>query len=128
MVEIDVLVVDDEEDFASALTARLTLKGFNAKAVTSGEEALPAIANDPPHVVVLDLKMPDLGGLEVLEGIKSFAPNIEVIILTGHGSVANGIEGMERGAFDYIMKPVDLEEIIVKINEAYEKYKMNISK
>jgi DNA-binding NtrC family response regulator len=125
--EIDVLVVDDEEDFASALTARLTLKGFNARAVTSGEEALPAIVNSPPQVVVLDLKMPDLGGLEVLEGIKSFSQDIEVIILTGHGSVASGIEGMDRGAFDYIMKPVDLNGIITKINEAYEQYKKNIS-
>lgn len=127
MDEIDVLVVDDEEDFASALTARLTLKGFNARAVTSGEEALPAIVNSPPQVVVLDLKMPDLGGLEVLEGIKSFSQDIEVIILTGHGSVASGIEGMDRGAFDYIMKPVDLNGIITKINEAYEQYKKNIS-
>ena len=122
MDKIDILVVDDEEDFASALTARLELKGFNARAVTSGEEALPAIANSPPQVVILDLKMPDLGGLEVLEGIKSFSQDIEVIILTGHGSVANGIEGMERGAFDYIMKPVDLDEIISKINQAYEQY------
>ena len=127
MDKIDILVVDDEEDFASALTARLELKGFNARAVTSGEEALPAIVNSPPQVVILDLKMPDLGGLEVLEGIKSFSQDIEVIILTGHGSVANGIEGMERGAFDYIMKPVDLDEIISKINQAYEQYLKNIS-
>ncbi|MBW1791525.1 MAG: response regulator [Deltaproteobacteria bacterium] len=127
MDKIDILVVDDEEDFASALTARLELKGFNARAVTSGEEALPAIANSPPQVVILDLKMPDLGGLEVLEGIKSFSQDIEVIILTGHGSVANGIEGMERGAFDYIMKPVDLDEIISKINQAYEQYLKNTS-
>ena len=127
MDKIDILVVDDEEDFASALTARLELKGFNARAVTSGEEALPAIANSPPQVVILDLKMPDLGGLEVLEGIKSLSQDIEVIILTGHGSVASGIEGMERGAFDYIMKPVDLDEIISKINQAYEQYLKNIS-
>jgi len=125
MSEINVLVIDDEEDFASALTARLMLKGFNARSVTSGEEALPAIVKDPPQVVVLDLKMPDLGGLEVLEGIKSFSQDIEVIILTGHGSVTNGIEGMERGAFDYIMKPVDLDEIISKINQAYEQYLKN---
>lgn len=127
MAEIDVLIVDDEEDFASALTARLCLKGFNARSVTSGEEALPAIAKAPPQVVVLDLKMPDIGGLEVLEGIKSFSQDIEVIILTGHGSVVSGIEGMEHGAFDYIMKPVDLNGIISKINEAYEKYLKNTS-
>jgi len=128
MAEIDVLIVDDEEDFASALSARLCLKGFNASAVTSGEEALPAIANAPPHVVVLDLKMPDIDGLEVLETIKAFSQDIEVIILTGHGSVASGIEGMEHGAFDYIMKPVDLNGIIAKINEAYEKYIKNTSR
>ncbi len=121
MANIKVLIVDDEVEFASTLAERLELRNIKTVVLDNGEDALASVHMSPPDVVVLDLKMPDLNGLEVLMGIKSINSSVEVIILTGHGSTAAGIEGMKNGAFDYIMKPVDLLELIDKINQAYEK-------
>ncbi|PIE65111.1 MAG: response regulator [Desulfobacterales bacterium] len=115
---ISVLISDDEEDFASTLQTRLNLRKFKASMTNSGQEALEAINRDPPDVLVLDLKMPDLDGLEVLTRVKESHPDVQVIILTGHGSFEAGREGMERGAFDYLMKPVDLNQLITRIEEA----------
>jgi len=123
METIKTLIVDDEMEFASTLAERLELRNINTAVMNNGEEALAYVNAEAPDVVVLDLKMPDLNGLEVLKGIKSINPDIEVIILTGHGSTAAGIEGMKNGAFDYIMKPVDLTELIKKINLAFKKKK-----
>lgn len=120
---IRVLIADDEIEFTSTLEARLKLRNFETKTVSSGIAALKAIEKDPPDVLLLDLKMPDLNGLEVLAKVKEDFPAIEVIILTGHGSFEAGKEGMEQGAFDYIMKPVDLSQLIGKIEEAYQKGK-----
>ncbi|MCK9296706.1 MAG: response regulator [Desulfobulbaceae bacterium] len=120
MSEIKVLIVDDEVEFASTLAERLELRDITAETVNNGKDALSTILVRPPDVVILDLKMPDLSGLEVLHGIKAHDPSIEVIMLTGHGSTSSGIEGMERGAFDYIMKPIDLDLLLEKINQAYE--------
>lgn len=121
MNKINVLIVDDEVEFASTLAERLELRNIKTVVMNNGEDALAFVNHAPPDVVVLDLKMPTLNGLDVLKGIKSINPDIEVIILTGHGSTSAGIEGMENGAFDYIMKPVDLLELIEKINQAAEK-------
>ncbi|PID45252.1 MAG: hypothetical protein CR981_00650 [Proteobacteria bacterium] len=115
---ISVLISDDEEEFASTLQTRLNLRKFKASMTNSGQEALEAINRDPPDVLVLDLKMPDLDGLEVLTRVKESHPDVQVIILTGHGSFEAGREGMERGAFDYLMKPVDLNQLITRIEEA----------
>ena len=120
---IRVLIADDEIEFISTLEARLKLRNFETTTVSSGIAALKAIEKDPPDVLLLDLKMPDLNGLEVLAQVKEDFPAIEVIILTGHGSFEAGKEGMEQGAFDYIMKPVDLNQLIGKIEEAYLKGK-----
>ncbi|MEW6288315.1 MAG: response regulator [Thermodesulfobacteriota bacterium] len=120
MSEIKVLIVDDEVEFAETLAERLGLRDIAAETVNNGKDALATILIRPPDVVILDLKMPDLSGLEVLDGIKAHDPSIEVIMLTGHGSTSSGIEGMERGAFDYIMKPIDLDLLLEKINQAYE--------
>lgn len=117
--QIRVLIADDEIEFITTLEARLKLRGFETTAVSSGIAALKAIEKDPPDVLVLDLKMPDLTGLEVLTKVKEDFPAIEVIILTGHGSFEAGKEGMDKGAFDYIMKPVDLNKLITTIEEAY---------
>jgi len=117
--QIRVLIADDEVEFIATLGARLKLRGFETTTVSSGIAALNAIEQNPPDVLVLDLKMPDLNGLEVLAKVKEDFPVIEVIILTGHGSFEAGKEGMEQGAFDYIMKPVDLNQLIGKIKEAY---------
>jgi len=116
---IKVLIADDEVEFASTLVTRLQLRKFNITMVTSGEATLKAVEKERPDVLLLDLKMPDLDGLEVLAKLKDRYADIKVIILTGHGSFEVGREGMELGAFDYIMKPVDLDLLIKKIEEAY---------
>jgi DNA-binding NtrC family response regulator len=117
--KIRVLIADDEFDFASTLQTRLNLRDFEATMVSSGEEAVQAVEQQKPDVLLLDLKMPDLDGLEVLSRLKEMGAETKVIILTGHGSFEVGREGMELGAFDYIMKPVDLNELIVKIEDAH---------
>ncbi|MCB2218158.1 response regulator [Desulfofustis glycolicus] len=113
-----VLIADDEVEFASTLMARLQLRDFSVEAVNSGKATLEAIAKDLPDVVLLDLKMPDLDGLEVLARIRQDHPELTVFILTGHGSFEAGKEGMKLGANDYIMKPVDLNRLIKKMEDA----------
>jgi len=113
-----VLVVDNEVEFASTLAERLRLRKIEAESVFCGEDALPAIARFQPDVIILDLDMPDISGLEVLSRVKDLDPTIEVILLTGYGSFDAGITSMELGAFDYIVKPVDLAHLMQKITEA----------
>jgi DNA-binding NtrC family response regulator len=119
--KMKVLVVDNETEFASTLAERLRLRKIKAESVYSGAEALAAIPRFLPDVMILDMQMPDMTGLEVLERVKAVDPTIEVILLTGHGSFDAGITGMELGAFDYIVKPVDLIQLMEKIAEAYKK-------
>jgi DNA-binding response OmpR family regulator len=116
---IKVLIADDEYEFSSTLQTRLNLRNFHTTMVNSGEAALKAVDEEKPDVLLLDLKMPDLDGLEVLARLREANTDIKVIILTGHGSFEVGREGMELGAFDYIMKPVDLKVLIAKIEEAH---------
>ncbi len=116
---IKVLVADDEVEFASTLVTRLQLRSFETTMVNSGEAALAAIQQNEPDVLLLDLKMPDIDGLEVLARLKQDLPHLKVIILTGHGSLEAGQEGMKLGAYDYVMKPVDLQRLIEKIEGAY---------
>ena len=118
MAEYRVLLVDDEEEFVSALSERLMLRGIEVGSALNGEEALASLKEKEFEVVILDVMMPGLGGLEVLRQIKSTYPNTEVILLTGHGSTREGIEGMRLGAFDYLIKPVDIEEMLEKMKEA----------
>jgi len=116
---IKVLIADDEEEFASTLVTRLQMRKYDASMVTSGQAALDAVAREQPDVLVLDLKMPDLDGLEVLAQLQEIAPGLSVIMLTGHGSFEVGLEGMELGAIDYLMKPVELNLLIDTIEQAY---------
>ncbi len=119
MREVQVLIVDDELEFASTLAERLRLRGIVAQAVPGAEEALARIHDGwRPGVVLLDLKMPGLDGLATLSLLKREDPAIEVIMLTGHGSTTAAIEGMKRGLFDYLMKPVDVGELAQKIRKA----------
>lgn len=122
MRKTKVLVVDDEVEFASTLSERLRLRNYNAKAVYSAEDALSFARSERPDVILLDLKMPKMSGIEVLKTIKEDAPDIDVILLTGHVDIENEIEGIKLGAFDYIMKPVDIEELISKIDKARQKH------
>jgi DNA-binding NtrC family response regulator len=119
--KMKVLVVDNEVEFASTLAERLRLRKIKAESVYSGEEALTALFSFTPDVMILDLQMPNISGLDVLSKVKAINPTIEVILLTGHGSFEAGITGMELGAFDYIIKPVDLTLLMEKIAEAYNK-------
>lgn len=121
MTGIKLLIIDDEVEFAATLCQRLQLRGIDATDMHSGGEGLAILKEVAPEIVILDLKMPDMSGLDVLAEIKKYDPNIEVIMLTGHGSAGSGIEAMEKGAFDYIMKPVDLQELMEKIQAAVEK-------
>ena len=120
MSEWKALLVDDEEEFVSTLAERLRMRGIQAMAVTDGQEALYRIETDPPDVVVLDVMMPGMGGLNVLHQIKIIRPNLKVILLTGRGSTKEGIDGMRMGAYDYLMKPVQIEELIDRMKAAIE--------
>ena len=122
MANIKLLIIDDEVEFATTLCQRLQIRNFDATCVHSGGEGLAVLNEIKPEVVILDLKMPDMDGLDVLEKIKEHDQSIEVILLTGHGFVGSGVEAMEKGAFDYLMKPVYLNELLEKINSAYEKH------
>jgi DNA-binding NtrC family response regulator len=118
MAEYRVLLVDDEEEFVSALSERLMLRGIEVDSALNGEEALARLVEKDFEVVILDVMMPGLSGLEVLKQIKSTHPDTQVILLTGHGSTREGIEGMRLGAFDYLIKPVDIDEMLTKMKEA----------
>ena len=118
----NVLVVDDEEDFVETLVNRLNKRKVPTTGVLSGEEAIDLMKKREFDVVILDVKMPGgMDGIETLREIKRVQPLAEVILLTGHGSVETSIEGMKLGAFDYILKPVKLEDLLVKMAEAFEK-------
>ena len=114
------LIADDEREFASTLVTRLELRNFSVKMVGSGHEAIEEVDKEEPDVMLLDLKMPDLDGLEVLARIRENHPDLKVIFLTGHGSFESGQKGMELGAFDYLMKPVDLNNLIETLKAAHE--------
>ena len=118
MKDYRILLVDDEDEFVDTLAERLQLRGYHAETVEDGEKALRIMEENCPDLVVLDLKMPGLGGMEVLREIKKQGYKIPVILLTGHGSTKEGIEGMKLGAYDYLIKPIDIDELIEKMNEA----------
>jgi DNA-binding NtrC family response regulator len=115
-----ILLVDDEHEFITTLAERLELRGINARVVFDGESALLAVAEDEPHVIILDVLMPGIKGLEVLERVKRTNPNVQVLLLTGHGSTRDGIEGMRLGAFDYMMKPLNIDTLIGKMESAID--------
>ena len=117
-----VLVVDDEEDFVETLVNRLKKRTIDAVGALSGEDALELLGNREFDVVILDIKMPGgMDGIETLKEIKKVQPLSEIILLTGHASVESSIEGMRCGAFDYVLKPIKLEELFPKIAQAFEK-------
>jgi DNA-binding NtrC family response regulator len=122
MEQRKILLVDDEEEFVSTLSERLELRGISTATATSGEEALELINADPPQVVIIDVVMPGMSGLDVVKYLKKMHPRVQVILLTGRGSTKEGIEGMLLGAFDYLMKPLQIEELITKIKEAITKW------
>jgi DNA-binding response OmpR family regulator len=113
----NVLLVDDEQEFASTLAERLSLRGLRVRVAAGGGEALESIAEEVPQVVVLDLMMPGMSGLEVLDRIKASHPDVQVILLTGMGAAGDGIKGKQMGAFDYLVKPLNIEGLIQRIED-----------
>jgi DNA-binding NtrC family response regulator len=116
-----VLIVDDEEDFTDTLTKRLRMRQIQVSGVYSGSAALDIMDRNPVDVVVLDVRMPSMDGIEVLREIKQRHPLIEVIMLTGHANVEVAIEGMRLGAFDYLLKPIEIDQLLYKMQDAYQK-------
>lgn len=121
MDTLRVLIVDDEDDFRETIVKRLNARKILAEGAASGVKALQVLEDKDFDVIVLDVKMPDMDGIETLRHIKKLKPEIEVIMLTGHASVEFGLKGMQLGAFDYVMKPAPLNELLDTIGQAYNK-------
>jgi DNA-binding NtrC family response regulator len=116
-----ILVVDDEERFRLTLAKLLKVRGLDVTTLGSGQEALEALRHDPFDVIVLDVRMPGMNGIETLAEIKKINPLVEVIILTGHASVDAAVDIMKLGGYDYLLKPCSLEELTDKIDTAFER-------
>ncbi|MFY9706544.1 MAG: response regulator [Desulfobacterales bacterium] len=116
-----VLLVDDEPDFTDTLVRRLGMRQLHVHGVYSGVAALDYTDRNPVDVVVLDVRMPGMDGIQTLREIKARHPLVEVIMLTGHANVEVAIEGMKLGAFDYLMKPIEIDQLLYKLQDAYQK-------
>jgi DNA-binding NtrC family response regulator len=123
-----VLLVDDEPEFLETLEKRMKKRQVTVHGVRSGEAALEFLQENPVDVVVLDVRMPQMDGIEALRQMKKAHPLIEVILLTGHASMEVAVEGMEYGAFDYLMKPMDIDELLFKVEDAVQKKRIQEEK
>jgi DNA-binding NtrC family response regulator len=123
-----VLLVDDEEKFLDVLSQRLGTRGIDAETSTSGEEALVKIKNRNFDAIVLDVMMPGMGGIETLKQIRKEYPELQIIMLTGRGSVDKAVEAMKEGAIDFLEKPADINTLMNKISEAKEKKILLVTK
>ena len=121
MKRAKVLIVDDEVAFADNIAKLISKRRYEVTAVYNGQSAVEAVDEFDFDIIILDLKMPGLDGLATLKLIKGKRPGVEVIILTGHGSMESGIDGIQLGAFDFIMKPVRFEDLHEKIRQAYQR-------
>jgi DNA-binding NtrC family response regulator len=121
MQEFKVLMVDDEEDFVKTVAERMRMRDLAPDLALSGEQALQRVKDDVPDVMVLDLKMPGIDGMEVLRRVRKAYPTVQVVILTGHGSEKDEAEARRLGAFAYLQKPVDMEKLVKTLKEAYKK-------
>jgi DNA-binding response OmpR family regulator len=121
MEPLRILIVDDEDELVSALEQRLNLRGFQATGVTTGAEALAYLEDQPCNVVLLDVKMPGIGGLELTKKIKELRPALQVILLTGWSSEEDARKGKELGAYDYLMKPVKIDELVKALLSAADR-------
>ena len=116
-----ILIVDDEERFRLTLAKLLKLRDLDVTTLGSGPQALEALKQEQYDVIVLDVRMPGMDGIETLAEIKKLNPNIEVIILTGHASVDAAVDIMKLGGYDYLLKPCSVEELIDKVEAAFER-------
>ena len=123
MEVLKIMLVDDEERFLLTTKKLLSKKGYEVFTASSGAEALDNLKKQNIHVVILDVKMPGMDGMETLKEIKKHFPLVEVIMLTGHATVESAVDGLQAGATDYLMKPANIEELVEKSEEAFEKRK-----
>lgn len=121
MEKFSVLIVDDEVEFVETIVKRLRNMGLDVEGVHSGKDALEMIETRDFDVCILDFRMPGMDGIETLRQLKKRKPLIEVIMLTGHGSVESGIQGLQLGAYNYLMKPVALKDLLAQMSLAYER-------
>ena len=120
MQEIQMLLVDDEDDFRITLANRLKLRKVDVTDVASGNEAIELVKQKSFDVAVIDVKMPGIDGIETLKQVKKIQPDMEIVMLTGHASIESGMEAMKLGAYDYVMKPCDIDELLAKAGDAYQ--------
>jgi two-component system NtrC family response regulator/two-component system response regulator AtoC len=116
--KVRVLLVDDEHDFVEMLATRMRARGLRVETAESGEEAIDKVGQGSFHVVVLDLAMPGMDGIETFERITEIAPDIQVIFLTGHGTIQTAFQAMKQGAADFLEKPASFQELFDKVNKA----------
>jgi DNA-binding NtrC family response regulator len=121
MVKMKIMLVDDEERFLQTTQKMIAKKGYDAITVTSGEECLKKLEQELVHVIILDVKMPGMDGVETLKHIKERFPLVEVIMLTGHATAQSAVEGLKLGATDYLTKPTNIDDLITKAEEAYNR-------
>jgi len=121
MEAMKIMLVDDEERFLTTTQKLLTKKGIDVVTASSGAMALEILQQKYLHVVILDVKMPGMDGNETLKEIKRQFPQVEVIMLTGHATVESAIDGLKSGATDYLVKPAEIDELIAKAREAFQK-------
>jgi len=120
MEKIKILLVDDEKEFVETLSERIRMREHDSDVALNGEQALKKMDDDLPDVVVLDLKMPGMDGMEVLRRIRKAYPKVQVIMLTGHGSEKDEEEARKLGAFEYLQKPVEIDTLMKKVKKAYK--------
>jgi DNA-binding response OmpR family regulator len=118
MEQLKILLVDDEQEFVATLAERLRLRGFHVEATSTGADALQRVREDGFSILILDVKMPGIGGLQLLSQVKATHPDLPIILLSGHDSVADAKNGLGEGAFDYLVKPVNIDELTEKIGSA----------
>jgi len=124
---IKILLVDDETDFVETMTKRFGIRKMPITTAGGGAEAVKLVEEQDFDVVVLDVRMPGMDGLEVLRRIRAKRPLTEVIMLTGHASLDAGMQGMNLGAYDYVLKPADFDELLDKVRRAAERKALNVS-
>jgi len=123
MEKFKVLLVDDEEDFVNSLSERLEMRDLESNVALNGKQALDSMKADEPGVMVLDLKMPGMDGMEVLRKVREAYPNVQVIILTGHGTDKDEEEAKRLGAYAYLQKPVEMDRLVDTLRKAHKKFK-----
>lgn len=122
MVKMRLMLVDDEERFLQTTSKMIRKKGYDVITAVSGEDCLEKLARELVHVVILDVKMPGMDGVETLKKIKQQYPRIEVIMLTGHATADSAVEGLKSGATDYLQKPTSIEDLVAKAEQAFARH------